>query len=169
MFWLYHPALLIGDPRFMLESKLDNHPDNTETTFPTFIWPVRVYYEDTDAGGIVYHARYLHFLERARTEWLRLIGFDQSNLAESEHNIVFVVRDMSLKFIRPARLDDQLTVSVEIVSIKRASLVMQQYIYDGQHKKLLAQVTVACLDAQNFKPIALPESIRWAIHENRME
>ena len=130
-----------------------------------FTWPVRVYYEDTDAGGIVYHARYLHFLERARTEWLRNLGFDQSTLKQNEQNTVFVVRDMSLKFVQPARLDDELSVTVEIVNTKKASLQMQQVIYDGEHKKLLAQVTVACLDAQNLKPKALPDGIRQAIKE----
>lgn len=134
-----------------------------------FTWPVRVYYEDTDAGGIVYHARYLHFLERARTEWLRSLGFDQSILKEKEQNTVFVVRDMSLKFIRPARLDDQLHVSVEILSMKKASMQMQQVIYDGEHKLLVAQVTVACLDAQRLKPKALPSVIGQAIQAELSE
>lgn len=129
----------------------------------SFNWPVRVYYEDTDAGGIVYHARYLHFLERARTEWLRQFGFNQHTL--KEQNTVFVVRDMSLKFMQPAKLDDELTVTVEILNIKKASIQMQQSIYEGEHKKLLAQVTVACLDADLLKPKAMPAEIRRAIEE----
>ena len=96
---------------------------------------------------------------------LRNLGFDQSTLKQNEQNTVFVVRDMSLKFMQPARLDDELSVSVEIVNIKKASIQMQQLIFDGEHKKLLAQVTVACLDAHNLKPKALPDDIRQAIKE----
>jgi len=131
-----------------------------------FKWPIRVYYEDTDAGGIVYHARYLHFLERARTEWLRQFGFNQHTL--KEQNTVFVVRDMSLKFMQPAKLDDELTITVEILNIKKASIQMQQSIYEGEHKKLLAQVTVACLDAELLKPKAMPAEIRRAIEEKNI-
>ncbi len=126
-----------------------------------FSLPVRVYYEDTDAGGVVYHARYLHFLERARTEWLRQFGFNQIEL--KEQSTVFVVRDMTLKFVKPARLDDLLTVTVEVTAVKNASLQIQQTIFDGQGQKLLAQVTIACLDARQFKPKPLPSDVRQSI------
>ncbi|MGR6874690.1 tol-pal system-associated acyl-CoA thioesterase [Pseudomonas sp. HK3] len=122
-----------------------------------FNWPVRVYFEDTDAGGIVYHARYLYFLERARTEWLRQLGFNQSIL--KQQNMLFVVRDMAIKWQKPAILDDALTVSVNIVSIKKASLKMQQKITVGDEQKLQADVTIACINATNKKPMAIPQAI----------
>ncbi len=122
-----------------------------------FNWPVRVYFEDTDAGGIVYHARYLYFLERARTEWLRQLGFNQSIL--KQQNILFVVRDMAIKWQKPAILDDALTVSLNVVSVKKASLKMQQKITVGDEQKLQADVTIACINATNKKPMAIPQAI----------
>ena len=119
-----------------------------------FQWPVRVYFEDTDAGGIVYHARYLYFLERARTEWLRELGFNQSEL--QRQGVVFVVRDMNIKWLKPALLDEKLDVTVEIEKLKKASLVMNQSIDCANHKKLKASVTIACLNSQTLKPIAIP-------------
>ena len=125
-----------------------------------------MYYEDTDAGGIVYHARYLHFLERARTEWLRMLGFNQSELKAL--GTVFVVRDLNLKYIKPARLDDQLMVLTRIEKVKKASLIMQQEICtassDGKisnesGKILVAQASIACLDAHSLKPKAMPQEI----------
>ena len=123
----------------------------------TFTWPVRVYFEDTDAGGIVYHASYLHFLERARTEWLRNLGFNQSELQKQK--IIFVVRDMNLKWINPACLDDELIVHVRIEKTKKASLIMEQLIMCGDTKKLSAQVTIACLNSDTMKPAAIPANI----------
>jgi acyl-CoA thioester hydrolase len=122
-----------------------------------FSWPVRVYFEDTDAGGIVYHAQYLHFLERARTEWLRNLGFNQSEL--KLQGVLFVVRDMAIKWIDPARLDDELIVNVNIEKIKKASLIMQQVIMCGNISKLTARVTIACLDGVSMKPITIPKNI----------
>jgi acyl-CoA thioester hydrolase len=122
-----------------------------------FSWPVRVYFEDTDAGGIVYHAQYLHFLERARTEWLRNLGFNQSEL--KLQGILFVVRDMVIKWINPARLDDELIIKVSIEQINKASLIMKQVIMCGNIKKLTARVTIACLDGVNMKPTAIPKNI----------
>lgn len=122
-----------------------------------FNWPVRVYFEDTDAGGIVYHARYLYFLERARTEWLRELGFNQSLL--KQQNILFVVRDMNIKWQKPAVLDDELTVDVSIAGVKKASLKMQQTIQTETEQKLHADVTIACIDATNKKPMAIPQAI----------
>lgn len=123
----------------------------------SFIWPIRVYFEDTDAGGIVYHARYLYFLERARTEWLRNLGFNQSEL--QQQGIVFVVRDMNIKWINPAGLDDELIVHVRIEKMKKASLIMQQVIMCGETKKLSAEVTIACLNSSTMKPAAIPAKI----------
>ena len=122
-----------------------------------FSWPVRVYYEDTDAGGIVYHARYLYFLERARTEWLRSLGFNQSTL--KQQNTIFVVRDMGLKFVQPAQLDDELAVTVNVTQFKKASIKVVQTILCQGKTMLQADVTIACLNASTFKPQAMPQSI----------
>lgn len=122
-----------------------------------FEWPVRVYYEDTDAGGIVYHARYLYFLERARTEWLREAGFNQSEL--KQQNAIFVVRDMQIKWQKPATLDELLTVTTEVTQIKKASMVMAQTIACGNEQKIQASVTVACVHGETKKPMAMPNEI----------
>lgn len=131
-----------------------------------FNWPVRVYFEDTDAGGIVYHARYLYFLERARTEWLRDLGFNQSEL--KQQNVMFVVRDMNIKWQKPAMLDEPLDISVSIVEAKKASLKMQQIISTTTEQKVQADVTIACIDAMNKKPMAIPRAIIDLI-TNRIE
>ena len=125
---------------------------------PAFIWPIRVYWEDTDAGGVVYHASYLRFLERARSEWLRAIGFGQDALRK-RHGVFFVVRAMRLEFLRAARLDDDLEVSVELIERKRASLSMRQAIRREGTVVLEAEVKVACVAAEDFRPCALPEAL----------
>jgi len=123
-----------------------------------FRWPVRVYYEDTDAGGVVYHARYVAFYERARTEMLRAHDCHQRVLM-SEH-VAFAVRKMAVEYLAPARLDDLLEVQSEIVVVRGASLTFVQRILDS-HGTLLshAEVLVACIDSFQMKPIALPKSI----------
>lgn len=116
-----------------------------------FIWPTRVYWEDTDAGGVVYHARYVAFMERARSEWMRALGWGQEAMRTGGGQ-VFVVRAMSLDFHKPARLDDCLQVSVELTQCRRASLVMAQQVRrDGQ---LLASATarLAAVGAADFRP-----------------
>ncbi|HHR6224480.1 tol-pal system-associated acyl-CoA thioesterase [Providencia alcalifaciens] len=123
-----------------------------------FRWPVRVYYEDTDAGGVVYHARYLAFFERARTEMLRNKGINQQSLLAE--NLGFVVRNMAIDFVKGARLDDLLEVETEIVEIKRASLLFQQRLVDSQGNLLCgATALIACVDTSKMKPKALPKSI----------
>ncbi|CAG9413315.1 tol-pal system-associated acyl-CoA thioesterase [Providencia alcalifaciens] len=123
-----------------------------------FRWPVRVYYEDTDAGGVVYHARYLAFFERARTEMLRNKGINQQSLLAE--NLGFVVRNMTIDFIKGARLDDLLEVETEVVEIKRASLLFQQRLVDLQGNLLCgATALIACVDTSKMKPKALPKSI----------
>ncbi|MCP5335705.1 MAG: tol-pal system-associated acyl-CoA thioesterase [Oceanospirillaceae bacterium] len=127
-----------------------------------FNWPVRVYYEDTDAGGVVYHASYLRFFERARTEWLRAAGFNQSLL--HEQNIVFVVSELSIKYVRPARLDAELDVQLNIQAVKKASLQFLQLIYDKQQNLIAqAEVRVACLKADTLKPCAIPPVILTSV------
>ncbi len=123
-----------------------------------FRWPVRVYWEDTDAGGVVYHATYLQFLERARTEWLRAAGISQSELAE-QANRVFVVSRMQLHFRAPARLDDALEVGVALEKVGKASLQLAQTIRRRNQLLLQASVRVACVTADQFKPVPVPRSI----------
>lgn len=131
---------------------------------PAFIWPIRVYWEDTDAGGVVYHASYLRFLERARSEWLRALGYGQDALREHE-GVVFVVRAMRLEFLRPARLDDALSVTVALGERRRASLLMRQTIRRGETLLLDAEVKVACVAAADFRPRAVPRALAAAMTE----
>jgi acyl-CoA thioester hydrolase len=121
---------------------------------------VRVYYEDTDAGGVVYHARYLHFLERARTEWLRAAGLGQEAL-RAESNIVFVVHAIEIHFNAPARLDDLLTATVAPIDRRSASFVVAQTLRREPEARALveARVRVACLDAASFRPRPIPQHI----------
>jgi acyl-CoA thioester hydrolase len=123
-----------------------------------FRWPVRVYYEDTDCGGVVYYANYLKFMERARTERLRLLGFEQTDLRTNQH-VLFTVHSISANFVRPAVYDDQLEVTADIMECKRASLVFSQQIYREGDKKPLCQGTVriACVDSATFRPCPIPE------------
>jgi acyl-CoA thioester hydrolase len=130
---------------------------------PVFSWPTRVYWEDTDAGGVVYHAQYLAFLERARTEWMRAHGYGQE-LLRRDHDLVFAVRAMRIDFRAPARLDDVLEVSVALRQCRRASLVMTQEIRrDGPHSEsvllLDAEVRVAALTADGFRPRPIPQPL----------
>ena len=125
---------------------------------PVFSWPTRVYWEDTDAGGVVYHAQYLAFLERARTEWLRARGKGQE-LLRAEHDLVFAVRAMRIDFRNPARLDDALRVTVALRECRRASLVLVQSVRRGDDLLLDAEVRVAALSAATFRPKAIPQSL----------
>ena len=123
-----------------------------------FRWPVRVYYEDTDAGGVVYHAQYIAFFERARTEMLRQRNIHQQQLLD-EH-VAFAVRRMTVEYLKPARLDDLLDVQTEITSIRGASLTFAQRILDASGNLLsFAEVLIACIDPHQMKPKALPKSI----------
>jgi acyl-CoA thioester hydrolase len=126
-----------------------------------FTWPVRVYYEDTDVSGVVYHANYLRFFERGRTEWLRAQGLSQETL-RNEHGIAFTVANMQIDFLLPARLDDLLEVTVEVTSRKRASLIFGQVLRQAEaQERVLARATarVGCVDMVNFRPCALPERL----------
>ena len=115
-----------------------------------------MYYEDTDLGGVVYHANYLRFMERARTEWLRALGFEQDLLRE-RHGVQFVVVDVEVVFRRPARFNDALSVSVEVREQGRASLLFHQDVCAADGAVLCqGDVRVACVDAKNFKPRSLP-------------
>jgi acyl-CoA thioester hydrolase len=124
-----------------------------------FSWPVRVYYEDTDAGGVVYYANYLKFFERARTEWLRGFGLNQDKLAQQE-GLIFVVRRALLDFARPARLDDMLEVTVEPMKLARVYVDLAQEARCGTQVLARAEIRVACLNQRNFKPAAMPQFLR---------
>lgn len=127
-----------------------------------FIWPVRVYYEDTDCGGVVYHANYLKFMERARTEFLRQRGFEQDELIRTE-GVVFAVHAINLDYHRPARFNDLLRVSAHICDAGRSSVTFEQKIHrDDSEPELLCsgRIRIVCLDAAAFKPRPLPESMR---------
>ena len=128
-----------------------------------FCWPARVYWEDTDGGGIVYYANYLRFLERARTEWLRSLGYSQQALAR-EPGIVFAVASLSVEYRRPARLDDELTITCEARADRAATIRFEQKIFRGRGPGeepaiLTAGVRVACVDARTLKPKRLPEAL----------
>ncbi len=132
-----------------------------------FTWPVRVYYEDTDLGGVVYHANYLRFMERARTEWLRALGFEQ-DLLRKHHAVQFVVVEAALAFKRPARFNDELTVSVVVHQGGRASLKFHQEVRNAAagHALLCSgEVRVACIDSESFKPRPLPREILRELKE----
>ncbi len=126
-----------------------------------FIWQARVYYEDTDSGGVVYYANYLKFLERARTEWLRSFGIQQDLLAQQD-GLIFAVRSVQLVYVKPAKFNDLLDVSVAISKAGKASLTFNQTIRRAEGDKQLlctGQVKVACLTADTLRPQAIPEKI----------
>ena len=129
-----------------------------------FSWPTRVYWEDTDGGGVVYYANYLKFLERARTEWLLSLGFTQSELVK-DPGIVFVVVHINLDYPRPARLDDSLLITCDCIPEGAASMSFAQRILRGEEVLIEGTVRVACLDAQSFRPKRIPEPIASAIRD----
>ncbi|CAM3535037.1 tol-pal system-associated acyl-CoA thioesterase [Parendozoicomonas haliclonae] len=126
-----------------------------------FNWPVRVYYEDTDAGGIVYYVNYLKFMERARTEYLRSLGFDQQALMHD--GILFVVRNTAIEYLKPARLDDALDVTVSLSRRGRAGFDMVQSIWRDGEELCKSRVSIACVSANSLKPVGLPVNIRQAM------
>ena len=128
-----------------------------------FSWPVRVYYEDTDSGGVVYYANYLRFMERARTEWLRHLGFEQDVLREEE-GILFAVRSVQVDYHRPARFNDALTVGVAVEKVGRASLDLFQTVSlsadDGEGATLCSgRVRIACVRAGDMRACAIPQAV----------
>jgi len=124
-----------------------------------YSFPVRVYFENTDAGAVVYHGEYLKFLERARTEWLRHMGFDHHALAR-QHRALFVVASLAIEFVKPARLDDTVAVSVKLESLGKVRCVFNQEIRREDEVLVKAKVTVASLNTDNFKPVEIPEALR---------
>lgn len=133
----------------------------------SFVWPVRVYYEDTDSGGVVYYANYLKFLERARTEWLRALGFDQSELL-SDYNVIFVVRRVEIDYLRPAVFDDMLAVTVKVHGEGRSWIELDQAVErEGEDPLVKSRVKIVCVNGQTFKPVGIPPAIKAKMEENK--
>jgi acyl-CoA thioester hydrolase len=130
----------------------------SEVSAATFRWPVRVYYEDTDVGGIVYYANFLKFFERCRTEWLRALGLEQRELAAGR-GLQFVVAQLAVDYLRPARLDDLLAIDAHIAQLARSYLVFDQRARRGEELLARATVKVACVDARRGAPARLPAEL----------
>ena len=124
----------------------------------TFKWPIRVYYEDTDLGGVVYYANYLKFLERARTEWLRALGVEQTVLA-AEHRVIFVVRSIALEYLKPAAFNDELVATVELEGTGAVQIFLVQRITRGAEELATARVRIACVNTATFRPVRIPGSL----------
>jgi|TARA_B110000503_G_scaffold128742_1_gene200180 acyl-CoA thioester hydrolase len=124
-----------------------------------FNWSARVYFEDTDSGGVVYHANYLKFMERARTELLRELGVDQHQL-KKEKKIMFVVHSMTIKFRAPARFDDELLIKTQCIKVRSCSMILNQVIENNNRLLIEAKVELACIDEILFKPTLIPREIK---------
>ena len=120
---------------------------------------IRVYYEDTDSGGVVYHSNYLNFMERARTEWLRNLGINQYNLKLTD-NMIFIVANLDIKYRKSALLDDELQINTKLANIKACSLLLQQEIYRDTELLTVCSIKVACVDATKFNPLKIPSHIK---------
>ncbi|MCK4950242.1 MAG: tol-pal system-associated acyl-CoA thioesterase [Gammaproteobacteria bacterium] len=138
-----------------------------------FLWSVRIYYEDTDSGGVVYYANYLKYMERARTEWLRSLGFEQDQLI-NEQGVIFAVRSINVEYKKPARFNDLLQVSAELIERGGASLTFRQNVVNEnkdnpEADQLLCsgQIRIACLDAEKMHPCPIPEQIVTEISRER--
>jgi acyl-CoA thioester hydrolase len=130
-----------------------------QTPLFTFAFPLRIYYEDTDSGGVVYHGQYVRFLERARTEWLRYLGFSNIDL-EKRYKMFWVVTEMTLNFLKSAKLDDNLEVTVSVENMGRVRCTFYQEIRRGEEIILKARVTVASVAADSYKPIEFPAEVK---------
>jgi acyl-CoA thioester hydrolase len=124
-----------------------------------FSWPVRVYYQDTDAGGVVYHSNYVNFMERARTEWLRDLGYSHMDMIKNL-DVMFVVRSIKLDYLRPAVLDDLLQVSAKIKEVGRSRVTLEQTVTRGEELLAEGEVHLVCVEVQTFKPVSVPEILR---------
>ena len=125
-----------------------------------FSLPVRVYFQDTDAGGVVYHASYVNFLERARTEWLReCYGYSNAGLMK-EFGVVFVVRSLKLDYLKPALLDDMLSVTAQLKEVGRSRVALLQSVMRGEEILLQAEIHLVCVSKDSFKPVSVPEILQ---------
>lgn len=124
-----------------------------------FSLPVRVYFQDTDAGGVVYHASYVNFMERSRTEWLRTFGYSNARLMQ-ELGVVFVVRSLKLDYLKPALLDDLVAVTSQIKDIGRSRLNIHQSVMRGDEVLVEGEVHLVCVNVETFKPVSVPDVLR---------
>lgn len=136
----------------------DARASEPQASSQPFTLPVRVYYEDTDAGGVVYYANYLKFCERARTEWLRTLGVSQQALID-EQGLAFVVRSVQADYLASARLDDALEVVIRVAMLRRASILFEQQVMRGQELLFTTRVLLASIDLHRQKPVAIPASL----------
>jgi acyl-CoA thioester hydrolase len=141
-------------PALTLSSRF-NHQ---QMKIKNFIWPIRVYYEDTDAGGVVFYANYLKFFERARTEMLRAMGYEQDELIVNE-GIIFAVCSVQVDYLLPARFNELIQVSAEVILTKKVSLTFEQLIKRGDDVLCKSIIRIACLDAKTMRPKAIPENL----------
>ncbi|HTE16696.1 MAG TPA: tol-pal system-associated acyl-CoA thioesterase [Burkholderiales bacterium] len=123
-----------------------------------FFWPVRVYHEDTDGAGVVYYANYLRYFERARTEWLRALGFEQTDLA-TQHGVVFVVRAIAVEYLLPARFNDALSISVELGDVGASQITLKQRVLSENNTLVEARVRLACVNIAAMKPVRIPKPV----------
>jgi acyl-CoA thioester hydrolase len=130
-----------------------------------FSLPLRVYYQDTDSGGVVFHANYLHFFERARTEWLRALGFDVRQLAVKD-GLMFIVREVRVNYLRPAQVDDLLTVTAALHDMGRAQFTLGQTVLRGEEVLVQGTVNLACVSTEGLKPIRVPPHVYAALEES---
>lgn len=125
---------------------------------PSFVLPIRVYYEDTDAAGVVYYANYLKYIERARSEWLRSMGVELGELAQNE-GVVFPVRSLQASYEKPARLGDEIAATARLVALRRASIELAQTVVRDDDQLFSCRVQVACVDSVTFRPKPIPASM----------
>ncbi len=124
-----------------------------------FSWPIRVYFQDTDAGGVVYHASYVNFMERARTEWLRSCGYSNAGLMQA-FGMLFVVRAIKLEYLKPALLDDMLTATASLQELGRSRLLLRQTIVRDGVVLTSGEVELVCVEKESFRPMRIPEVLR---------
>lgn len=133
-----------------------------------FSWPVRVYYEDTDAGGVVFYANYLSFMERARTEWLRTLGYEQPEMAAKD-GVLFVVHTVNIKYLKPSRFNDSLQVTVEVVNVGGSRIRFLQQVLRGDEEIARAEIGVVSVDTDAFRPARMPDELRATIEKRQNE
>ena len=136
---------------------------NAESSAAEFLFPLRVYIEDTDAGGIVYYVNYLKFMERARTEFMRSLGFGKGYISSS--GLMFVVQDVAVHYLQPARLDDELLATVELHKIGGASMIMHQRVVRGDSLLVEGEIKIACVDTNSLKPKRIPATVLACLRE----
>ena len=147
---------------------MQRKPCTIQVTFKnvnnSYSFPIRVYYQDTDAGGVVYHSTHLDFMERARYEWLRELGFDVNSLIQI-HKMLFMVRSLEIEYFKPAVLDDLLHVTVQVLEVGRSRITICQEILCSHVKLVNATVHIVCVGADSLKPVRVPVPLRQKIGE----